>query len=133
MTTLTTETLTAYFNTTLGRDPIPYKNSEMVHAIRASSLQQDREALEHLLDALEASFVRAIPENKETILKHARELLADLAYFADHDPSYREYSTLGPAKAYAQRAQGRAMSLVQVIFEKRAIALGKVFAEETFS
>lgn len=131
MADVTTQELIRYFERVKCRGVIPYNNSQMVAAVRESSLKQDSQSLEQLLYVMEKAYCRINFEEPTQTLRNARDTFATLAYFADHTPSSGEWLSIGPVKAYASREHyGRAMCIAQEIFKNRQIDLmNDVFCE----
>ncbi len=131
----TIQELIKWFNTTLDRT-IPYRNSEMVAAVKGAASVQDMNSLEQLSDAMVGAYIRLNPDKPhETMVRNARETLATLAYLADYEPSPTEWAALGPVRAYEQPHQhGYAMALVRRIYESKQIDLMRdVFNEDKLS
>ena len=135
MAEISAQELIEWFNTTTDRT-IPYKNSQMVGAVKDAALLQDKGSLEQLSDAMVGAYVRLNPDRPQDIMvRNARETLAVLAYLADHEPSSpAEWVALGPVKAYRQSHQyGSAMTLVKGIYDEKQIDLMKdVFQDNGF-
>lgn len=113
------------FLRTATNNTVPYKNSQMVAAVKDAASLRDMASLEQLSDAMVDAYVRLNPDKPhETMVRNAIDTIATLAYLADHSPSSDEWITLGPVKAYMQRHQyGNAMTLVKRIYDKRQIDL----------
>lgn len=135
MAEISAQELIEWLNTTTDRT-IPYKNSQMVGAVKDTSSLQDENSLEQLSDAMVDAYVRLNPDKPyETMVRNARETLATLAYLADHEPaSPAEWVALGPVKAYkSPQLYGAAMSLVKRIYDKKQIDLMRdVFQDNGF-
>ncbi|MBI5061873.1 MAG: hypothetical protein HZB67_06210 [Candidatus Aenigmarchaeota archaeon] len=133
MTKLTIQELTSYFRRVRTSETIPYKNSEMVFAVKDASSVDDFRSLSELSEAIEEGYSRANPtEDRKKMVSNARGTLATLAYLADHDPSPLDWMSLGPVAAFADEGcYGSAMSLLRKVYESREIDLMKdVFREE---
>lgn|SRR3989338_8660571 len=124
MTEVSVQELIEFFETTTDRT-IPYKIPQMVAAVKNAASGEDVDSLERLSDAMVDAYVRLNPnKSPETMVRNARETLATLAYFADHDPTPAEYVALGPVKAYkSPQYYGTAMGLVKIIYDSKQMDL----------
>lgn len=123
---LTTQELIECLRTTKDKKP-PFPISQMVKAIKQSSMKQDENSLEKLLDTMKEAFIRLNPGKlHKTMIRSARENLATLAYLADCNFSLHDWVSIGPKDAYAHKCDyGKAMNLVKKIFDRRGIDLTK--------
>ena len=135
MAEISVKELIGWFNITTDRT-IPYKDSQMVGAVKNAALIQDRDSLEQLSDVMVNAYVRLNPDRpRQTMVRNARETLATLAYLADHEPaSPAEWVALGPVKAYkSPEHYGPAMDLVKKIYDGKQIDLMRdVFQDTVF-
>jgi hypothetical protein len=125
MAEISAQELIEWFKTTTDRT-IPYRNSQMIAAVKDAASLKDMDSLEQLSDAMVGAYIRLNPDkSNETMVRNARETLATLAYLADHEPaSPAEWIALGPIKAYKSPQQyGTAMGLVKRIYDNKQIDL----------
>jgi len=125
MPNVTTQELIEFFRTTKERAIIPYKNSEMIAAVKQSSFKQDIDSLEQLLNEMTDAYIRVNPDKpRETMIRNVQETFVTLAYLADHDPSFEEWKSIGPIDAYVHECDyERVMNLVKKIFGCQKINL----------
>ena len=125
--------LVEFLETAQSRE-IPFKNSDMVSAVRSAALQNDEASLRRLSEAMVEGYIRLNPlKSREIMTQNAHETVLSLAYLADHSPdSSTEWVNLGPEKAYADNQYyGRAMSLVKRTYESRQMDVVEILKSAT--
>ncbi|MEK6913174.1 MAG: hypothetical protein AABW47_00700 [Nanoarchaeota archaeon] len=133
MSNITIRELNAFFRKAKEGDTIPFKNTEMVEAVRCASLDGNFIEVLELSETLENAYTTANPNKpKARMIQNARETLTGLAYLADYECSPLEWMEIGPAKAYALKIGKDAMNLVQKVYENRQIDIIRdIFPETT--
>jgi len=121
---ITIKELTNFFKQAKEGDrKIPFKNTEMIEAVRSASLEDNFIGILEFSKTLEDSYIITNPNKpKAEMIQNARETLTCLAYLADYPHCYPfEFMEIGPAKAYSLGARKDAMNLVQRVYESRQI------------